>query len=578
MERNEHDIFDQLVREKLSGYTEPPEPAWIKNIHAKKSRVINLYHLYRLMLITALVGAGIFASVQFVPYSNSIQSVSNQASESTLTSQSADKQPTNGMATGYSSDQANTIPVGSPLLNIFSTSGNQFNPESNNSPFRSGNNHTTKPGNVNIDNQLSKHPHQTTQPKPSPAGESYLIEAPKATDVEPQTKPIEQEESKDADGKDASSSCNASFEYFTSYTGEINFANTSSVSPNGTISWTFGDGLESDESEPVHQYKTTGNYEVTLYVKDNKTGCEDRISKNITYKNPNDKTTPITISGELYAGTTPVKNGRVELYQYDLKKGGFVLTNSFRTSQSGSYSVHINRNERYLLKGIPSDDMQDYLPAFWGNSEYIEDASEIVIMPSEKDNLIGYNIELALGEKQQADPDIKDPVASNTDQNVLLLDGNNNVIGVGTVDASGHYSFSGNIPPGDYKVLNPATGVTTAKTVPGGGNGTISGSIFDKGRSPASSGTEETVSVYPNPAGNTVNFGINSTTDENATIIIMNAAGVELSRKQVVITSGFNQTQYDLTHYSPGIYYVLVFKGTQQVLSNRLVKMADASK
>jgi uncharacterized membrane protein len=73
MERNDNDLFDQLVREKLTGYTEPPEPEWIKNIHAKKSRVINLYHSYRLMLITALVGAGIFASVQFVPYASNME-------------------------------------------------------------------------------------------------------------------------------------------------------------------------------------------------------------------------------------------------------------------------------------------------------------------------------------------------------------------------------------------------------------------------------------------------------------------------------------------------------------------------
>lgn len=579
MERNEQDIFDQLVREKLSGYTEPPEPAWIKNIHAKKGRVINLYHLYRLMLITALVGAGIFASVQFVPYSNSIQSADQlQLPENTLSSQSADVQ-THNFSAIYTSDQANTGSAGTGTLNNTTFGGNQDNQsrlKSSVSQSKDGRKHSTS---SKTSGTTTK---QNTQlkGKVTPVVKPYLIEAPKATGEEKVITPAKDKEGdpKDEEGKEVSSNCDASFEYFTSYTGEINFSNTSSVSSKSTITWTFGDGIGSDDREPVHQFKTTGTYDVTLYVKDAKSGCEDKLTKTIAFKNPNDKTTPITISGELYAGTTLVKNGWVELYRYDTKRGGFMLANTFRTSQSGSYSVNINRNERYLLKGIPSNDLRDYTPAFWGNSEYIESASEIVVMPSEKDNLLGYNIELALGEKQHSEPEIKDPIASNSEQNVLLLDGNNNVVGVGTVDANGNYTFNGSVPPGDYKVLNPATGITTAKTVLAGGSGTVGGSIFEKGAAPIAGGIDDKVSVFPNPAGNTVNFGVNSLGPENATIILMNAAGVELSRKQVTFTSGFNQTQYDLTNYSPGVYYVLVFKGNQQVLSSRLVKMADTSK
>lgn len=576
MERNEQDIFDQLVREKLSGYTEPPEPAWIKNIHAKKGRVINLYHLYRLMMITALVGAGIFASVQFAP--NNIESAnSQQLPQNTLSSQSADVQASDYSAI-YASDQPLT-PSGIHNTSSFNQNRNnqiRVNPSTNKSTGESKKAHSSS----RTTSQTTKPEAEKSKDKVSEAVEPYLIEAPKTTvEDKPKTPSQDKEDPKEEEGKDVSSNCDASFEYYTSYTGEINFSNTSSVPSKSTITWSFGDGIGSDEPEPVHQFKTTGLYDVTLYVKDVKTGCEDRLTKTIAYKNPNDKTTPITINGELYAGTTPVKNGWVELYRYDTKRGGFLLTNTIRTSQSGSYSVNINRNERYLLKGIPSNDIRDYNSAFWGNTESIESATEIVIMPSEEDNLLGYNIELALGEKQPTETDIKEPIASNSDQNVLLLDGNNNVVGVGTVDAKGNYTFSGSIPPGDYKVLNPATGVSTAKTVLTGGSRTVGGSIFEKGgETAAGSGTEEKVSVFPNPASNTVNFGINSTSSENATIILMNAAGVELSRKQVTFTLGFNQTQYDLTNYSPGIYYVLVFKGNQQVLSNRLVKMADTSK
>lgn len=560
MERNEHNIFDQLVREKLTGYTEPPEPEWIKNIHAKKIRVINLYHLYRLMLITALVGAGIFASLQFVPYASNMEG-SKQRNQNTFASQGTTLQPANSSAKNNS--VANTsngellkqstlieAPVAQPAL-------------LNATPKTRGNN-------------FSKKRTPTTQKKAAPTPnaasvtpESILIEAPTETPILDKKPSSTDDAQTEKTPTESSNNCNASFEYYTSYTGEINFTNTSSTDKKSTVTWQFGDGVSSAENEPKHTYPTTGKYEVTLLVKDNKTGCEAKQTKLISYKNPNDKYTPITLSGELHAGTTPVKNGVIELYQFNPQKGGFVLTNVIRTSQSGSYDVVIQRNERYILKGVPSNELSDYTSSFWGNSNDIENATEIVIMPSEKDNLLGYNIELALAEKQKTSDDFKDEsITSATDQNVLLLDRNNNIVGVGKVDVNGDYIFTGSVPPGDYKVVNPANGASSPKTVTEGEP--VRGSIFDKNTGSVSAKNDEKVSVFPNPAGNTVNFGINSSAEETATIILTDAAGVELSRKQMVFTSGFNQTQYDLSNYSPGIYYVLVFKGNQQVLSNRL--------
>jgi PKD repeat protein len=568
MERNDNDLFDQLVREKLTGYAEPPEPEWIKNIHAKKSRVINLYHLYRLMLITALVGAGIFASVQFVPYASNME-VSKQRNQNTLTSQGATLQPANSSAKNNS--VANTSNGGlleqSTLIEAPIAQPEVLNA----TPKTRGNNFSKKR------TPITQKKAAPTRNAASVTPESMLIEVPTETPILDEKPSSTDDAQTEKTPTESSNNCTASFEYYTSYTGEINFTNTSSINKKSIVAWQFGDGISSAETEPKHTYRSTGKYEVTLLVKDNQTGCEATQTKLISYKNPNDKYTPITLSGELHAGTTPVKNGQIELYQFNPQKGGFVLNNVIRTSQSGAYDVVIQRNERYILKGIPSSELPDYTSSYWGNSDDIENATEIVIMPSEKDNLLGYNIELALAEKQKTSDDFKDEsITSATDQNVLLLDLNNNIVGVGKVDVNGDYVFTGSVPPGDYKVVNPANGASTAKTVVGGEP--VSGSIFDKNTGSVSAKNDEKVSVFPNPAGNTVNFGINSSAEETATIILTDAAGVELSRKQMVFTSGFNQTQYDLSNYSPGIYYVLVFKGNQQVLSNRLVKMIDTGK
>ena len=587
MERNEHDLFDQLVREKLTGYTEPPEPAWIKNIHAKKSRVINLYHLYRLMIITALVGAGIFASVQFVPTPGDVQSNSQQTPDYTSTSQSVSvpSTPSSSLRFGetYTSttgtQPVSTIQYKGSATAVSDTQKKTGKGLSNRSVLTQH----TKP--VHSTSSPQKNPSLTNTPTIHHTSEAAhsIGTAPEATlKQEDIQTPRDQNKadssaSKAKDAKEEVAECKAAFEYYTSYTGEISFSNTSTVSSKNNIRWSFGDGASSDDFGPAHSYKTSGTYEVTLYVKDVKNGCEDKLTRTIAYKNPNDKITPITINGELYAGSAPVKNGFIELYQYNSQKGGFVLTNTFKTSQTGAYSININRNVRYILKGIPSSDLTEYTATFWGNSADIEGASEIVIMPSEKDNILGYTIELALGEKHKSPDDFKDapPIAS-AEQSVLLLDKNNNIVGVGTVNANGVYTIGGNIPPGNYTVVNPATGESSTKTITA--NEPVTGSIFEKNSSGSTTKTDDKVSVFPNPAENIVNFGVNSDNAELATIIITNAGGVELSRRQVTFTSGFNQTQYDLSNYSPGVYYILVLRGNQQVLSNRVVKTVDTSK
>lgn len=581
MERNDNELFDQLVREKLTGYMEPPEPEWIKNIHAKKSRVINLYHLYRLMLITALVGAGIFASVQFVPYASTLPAASQQ-NELNLSSQGESLSKSSANQNDYSYESSTSQALSTEAILIEAPVATPHSSENSKAGIypvtRSGSNSQNKDARKTDVRKKTKATNTTTLTLPE---KTVQPDANKPTDglkEDKQSVPVDETKKKiDNEQDEASENCKASFEYYSSYTGEINFINTSSGNGNPVISWTFGDGRSSTETEPKHSYLSSGQYEVTLRVKDPKSGCEAMQTKVVAFRNPNDKFTPITISGELHAGTSPVKDGLIEVYRFNEQKGGFVLSTTLRTSQSGAYSVVINRNERYVLRGVPSSEWSDYTPSFWGNTDNIENASEIVVMPSEKENLLGYNIELALAEKQKTSDELKgEPITSSTDQSVLLLDQNNNIVGVGKVDVNGDYIFTGSVPPGDYKVVNPANGASSAKTVTEGEP--VRGSIFDRNSGSVSAKNDEKVSVFPNPAGNTVNFGINSSAEETATIILTDAAGVELSRKQMVFTSGFNQTQYDLSNYSPGIYYVLVFKGNQQVLSNRLVKMIDTGK
>jgi hypothetical protein len=599
MERNEQDIFDELVREKLTGYTEPPDPAWIKNIHAKKNRVINLYHLYRLMLLAALVGAGIFSSTLFfTPQQAVTGDIATDGGWAVELNTAAGVQPTDNteFVAAFENTSFSTTTQASGKNNTSSSNNTKNNTTTQTGKnFTSANNGSTKnvqavTTKTSLSQQAgtSEAASKTVTKTTAGAGKQQSTEQPNINKQVQQ--PVQHSDSvsintgkdskegKDGKGeKETAGSCNASFEYYTSYTGEVTFTNTSVASSSATMSWSFGDGDRSLFSDPSHQFPKTGTYEVTLHVKDNKLKCADSYTKTIAFRNPDDKNIPVSIEGVLYAGGTIVRKGVVELFVFDETEGVYMSAQTVKTSQSGEFSIPIQKGKRYLLRGNPTGSEESYVATFWGNTTEVESASDVMAMLSEDKDLIGYNIDLQMNEKDGKNEDLNavNPLASN-EQSILLLDANNNVVSIATIDANGNYNF-GDVAPGEYTILNPSTGATSSKVVTGGSGsgsttGKASGNINTGGSAP--SPTDEKVTVFPNPANTVVNFGVNSATGEQATIVIMNAGGTELSRQVKTFVAGFNQTQYDLSAYPPGIYYVLVFKGNQQVLSNRVVKLA----
>ncbi|MBT3301817.1 MAG: T9SS type B sorting domain-containing protein [Bacteroidetes bacterium] len=81
----------------------------------------------------------------------------------------------------------------------------------------------------------------------------------------------------------------AEFSYENSDSKTINFENLSSNI--STSIWSFGDGNNSNENSPVHQYTSSGNYMVILTVK-TKEGCSNDLSKYIDIVTENEKVYP----------------------------------------------------------------------------------------------------------------------------------------------------------------------------------------------------------------------------------------------------------------------------------------------
>ena len=556
MRPNENDIFDELVRGKLTNYTEPIEPEWINRIHAKKSRVISLYQLYKMMLVILLVGAGLIASLQIVSFEE-VKSQSKLHPSSTKITHPALNTVTTSSFTNAEfalTKKDNSSPF---YVYYYNTSSALPVVKRNNSLKTKTHSYLTKKKSYS---SLPKNTTQNQSQQPKIDQPSILLNNIKPDLTIDSTNHTQTKQ-------DEVEACTAAFDFYTSYTGEFSFTQQLLI-PNTTVVWNFGDGIISEQTQPKHTYQQSGNYEVMLTVNTPNKNCS--VSKLITFQNPNDKSTPITISGKLVAGSHLVKNGLIELYQFDELKGKFKSTQYTHTNQSGIYTISINRNTRYLIKGYPSADTKNYLATYWSNTIEAENAVELLVLPSENGALMGYTIELVLGEKQTIVEETPTLAPSAQNQQVYLVDNNNNIISIGTIDVNGKYTFTNPPRTGNYTVVNPTTKVSTSITLKGEGilNGMMDNSIQ----------TSEGVSVFPNPAHTTVNFGVNSSVEEQAVLVIMNAGGVELVRKQIVFSIGFNQTQYDVSSFSPGVYYVMVFRGNQQVLSNRIVKLVESDK
>ncbi len=126
------------------------------------------------------------------------------------------------------------------------------------------------------------------------------------------------------------------------------FTNTSSVT-NGiitTVNWQFGDGAQSSQSQPTHQYATSGNYNVTLQVTTN-SNCVNSITQQIIVNPlPNVLFTANNVcEGNTvnYINGTTISNGTISNYIWDFNSDGTpdntnqTVSNLFTTA--GTYTT-----------------------------------------------------------------------------------------------------------------------------------------------------------------------------------------------------------------------------------------------
>ncbi len=566
--------FDELMRHKLADYSEPPDMPMLDNIHTKKNRILKWYGLYRILVLASAIGLGLWGSIE----AGKLISSQQQANTATPAATHADQQIRDAESMSIQAQDKNNLPyTGNSSANQHNTLSGGHNHSvysgSNSTPsVTSGADKETNSVN-NAANGVSATPAKAKTSSPAkkgdqPAERMQDIDTKSSDKGSPSNN--ESSENKKDNKTEETTSCNAAFDYYVSYNGEVNFNNFSELSTHTEIKWSFGDGETSRSKEPVHFYEKGGSYDVTLIVKNTKSGCEHSISKRVTIGLPVEKQL-LRLKGMVKSGGTGTKEAIVELMQFDRTKNGYEILSTIKANQSGMFEFAGIKEGKYLLKAYPVLNGDGYMPTFWGNTASSDEAGEIVAFDGDQD-LIGYNIDLLYNPLAK----IEQPsnLLEQNRKTILLFDQNNQLVASITADANGNFNFGG-LKAGNYTAVDPETG--KSGSVDAGANGNTSGNASTLGGS-GSVAVSGKISLSPNPAKDMVNFGVEAATEETATIIIVNANGVEIYKTQQKLNGGFNQSQLDVSGLAPGVYYVMVIRGNNKIVTSRLVKQFDSTK
>ena len=373
----------------------------------------------------------------------------------------------------------------------------------------------------------------------------------------------------------ASTNCNgftANFSYSINCS-TATFTNSSSSSAT-TFSWVFSNRFNTSTlPNPTFNFSSAGNFSVCLTAVDSINGCSDTICKQLNI--------PYSLQGTIYRNNNQLADsGRVWLIRMttDSITGDTILTaidSAVFVQPNATYNFPNVTPGSYLLKAALLPGAAFYgnrLPTYyiketrWDKATFINVNSpcataDIVLKAGNNPGGPGFIGGLV---KQGANK-TGDPLEKIL---VVLYHANGDPSGFTYTDINGEYAFD-NIALGDYKVVVDLLGkhsaeyiVTIDATNPSDKKGNFDVNTKDVTLSKKPTGIAKLIkgklSLYPNPAANSVNLYFDATTTETTTITVMDMSGKVVLTQNIIITDGSNHAQLYVTNIESGLYLVTI--------------------
>ncbi len=329
--------------------------------------------------------------------------------------------------------------------------------------------------------------------------------------------------------------------------------------------WSFGDGTGSSVQNPSHTYASSGTYTVTLTTTD-ANGCSFTSSQPVVISTSN----PLTLWGQVTAGTAPVDYGRIYLFGVNPAGNSWYIVDTTSIDSVGYYWFSNVYQGTYAIIAelSPNSSMfGQYMPTYYGNTIFWSSASLITLGQP----INPYNIDLQVSIPPFAGPgNISGTITTGSklfgsgaplpNIEIMLLDMSNNPLILDYSDASGNFSFS-NLPYGTYKVYAEVGGINTNPAVitlnaaaPNSNNVSL---LMTSSGITIGIENHETISVnklYPNPASDNLSLELNTLKSGSVTMIISDILGNEVLANTSALTTGSNKLNINTSELTPGSY------------------------
>lgn len=330
--------------------------------------------------------------------------------------------------------------------------------------------------------------------------------------------------------------------------------------PPATYSWTFGDGSSGSGQNVAHQYAAPGIYTVTLHtVTQDSNQCEWTRTQNIQVGDSNNIR---QVYGQVFKGNFPMNAGMVMIFGLDTIPGAMPFFANDIVDSSGVYMFPYVPEGDYIIWAMPFDSVGGYLPTYYGNVLWWEDAT--VIHLGQPVN--PYNISLIQATNMAAgNGGINGQVntsglkSAQVDQIAMILNNEQGQqVGFRKVKANGKFDFSG-MAYGTYylKPELPGTGSQTVKVVLSAAQPTAQVVMTLSGSNilgVSENGMVDEFRAYPLPVKDVLNLSIRLTSESTVTTEIFNFSGQVVYGAINQLSKGSNQLKLDVSALTSGLY------------------------
>jgi len=353
--------------------------------------------------------------------------------------------------------------------------------------------------------------------------------------------------------------CESWFTHMTNWMN-VSFEGHMLNNPPATYSWSFGDGTSGNGKNVSHQYTVPGIYDVTLStVTLDSNQCTWSSTQQIQVGDSNNIH---QVYGQVFAGNFPLTEGMAMIFGVNTPPNVPPFFAAVPLDSMGIYYFAYVPAGEFVIWALPFDSTGGYLPTFYGNVIYWEQATVINLgQPANP-----YNISLVQATNMATgNGGINGQVntsglkTTSVDQiTMLLMNEQGQAVGYRKVSASGSFDFS-NMAFGTY-YLKPELPNTTSdqvKVVLSAANPIATVNMTYSGQNIlgiAEAANVESFVAYPNPVADVLNLNFKMASEATVTAEVYSFTGQVVSRESISLSKGANVVKLDVSTLNSGLY------------------------